>query len=64
MANILKESSRGCECIPIEDELLGSREIFHVDGVNDITSGELIKQLMYLERKAPGEEITFYINSP
>lgn len=64
MANILKESSRGYDRVAIEDELLGSREIFLVDEVNDITSGELIKQLMYLERKAPGEEITFYINSP
>ncbi len=64
MANIIKESSRGYDCIPIEDELLNSREIFLVNEVNDITSNELIKQLMYLERQDPGKEITFYINSP
>lgn len=64
MANIIKETSSGYSRIAIEDELLGSREIFLVDGVNDVTSSELIKQLMYLEREAPGEEITFYINSP
>lgn len=64
MASILKESTRGYDRIPIEDELLGSREVFLVDEVNDRTSNELIKQLMYLERSAPGEEITLYINSP
>lgn len=64
MANILKETSQGYSTIPIEDELLGNREIFLVDEVNDTTSNELIKQLMYLEREAPGKEITLYINSP
>lgn len=64
MAFILKESVRGIERIDIEDELLSSREIFLVDGVDARTSNELIKQLMYLQREDSTKEITLYINSP
>ncbi len=63
MANIIKETVRGFDCIAIEDELLTSREIFLVDEVNAATSNELIKQLMYLEKQS-NDEITLYINSP
>ena len=63
MANIIKETVRGFDCIAIEDELLTSREIFLVNEVNPVTSNELIKQLMYLE-KQNNDEITLYINSP
>ncbi len=63
MANILKDSVRGTECIKIEDELLKKREIFFTDEVNAVTANELIKQLMYLERADAGQEITLYINS-
>ncbi len=64
MANILKETVRGTDCIKIEDELLSRREIFLTKEVNPETSNELIKQLMYLERQDSGKEITLYINSP
>ncbi len=64
MANILKETVRGTDCIKIEDELLSRREIFLTEEVNPETSNELIKQLMYLERQDAGKEITLYINSP
>lgn len=64
MANILKETVRGTDCIKIEDELLSRREIFLTEEVNAETSNELIKQLMYLERQDSGQEITLYINSP
>lgn len=64
MANILKETVRGTDCIKIEDELLSRREIFLTEEVNSETSNELLKQLMYLERLDPGKEITLYINSP
>lgn len=63
MANILKETVRGTDCIKIEDELLSRREIFLTEEVNPETSNELIKQLMYLERQDSGKEITLYINS-
>ena len=64
MANILKETVRGTDCIKIEDELLSRREIFLTEEVNAETSNELIKQLMYLERQDSGKEINLYINSP
>lgn len=64
MANILKESVRGIELIPIEDELLGRREIFLVESVNAETMNTLFKQLMYLEKSDNTQEITLYINSP
>lgn len=64
MANILKETVRGIDCIRIEDELLSGREMFLTKEVNAETSNELIKQLMYLERTDSGREITLYINSP
>lgn len=63
MANIIKETVRGFDKIPIEDELLKNREFFLTDEVNAATATELIKQLMYLERQN-NDEITLYINSP
>ena len=64
MANILKETVRGTDCIRIEDDLLSKREIFLTAEVNAATSNELLKQLMYLESQDAGQEITIYINSP
>lgn len=64
MANIFKESVKGIELIPIEDELLNRREIFLVDKVTAASSNELLKQLMYLEGKDSEAEVTLYINSP
>lgn len=64
MANIIKESVRGIELIPIEDELLGRREIFLVESVNAETMNTLFKQLMYLEKSDNTQGITLYINSP
>lgn len=64
MANILKETVRGTDCIRIEDDLLSKREIFLTEEVNAATSNELLKQLMYLESQDAGQEITIYINSP
>lgn len=64
MANILKETVRGIDKVAIEDEFLENREIFLVDEVNDISSNELIKQLLYLKRKDNTAQITLYINSP
>ncbi len=64
MANILFETVRGIQPIEIEDELLRNREIFLLGPVNSHTSGELIKQLMYLEKEDDTKEITLFINSP
>lgn len=64
MANVILESHRGLQPVPIEDELLRGREIYFTESVTDESVCELIKQLKYLEREAPDEEITLYINSP
>lgn len=64
MANIILESARGLQPIPIEDEMLKDRQIFLTEQVDGASCNELIKQLMYLDREEPGKEITLYINSP
>lgn len=64
MANILLETVRGINAVAIEDQLLQNREIFLVDQVDSITTNELMKQLMYLEKEDNTKEITIYINSP
>lgn len=64
MANILKETVRGIDCIRLEDEFLATRKIFLTEEVNAKTSNELIKQLMYLESQDSESEVTIYINSP
>lgn len=64
MANIIYETVRGIDRVSIEDEMLKNRKIFFVEEVNEKSTNELIKQLMYLEQAECGEEITLYINSP
>lgn len=64
MAHILKETSRGIDQVMIEDEMLERREIFLTTDVTGESCSELIKQLMYLERKSTTAPITLYINSP
>ena len=64
MANVILESHRGLQPVPVEDELLRDRKIFFTTSVTDESANELIKQLMYLEREDPEKEITLYINSP
>lgn len=62
--NILKETMRGMQTVVLEDEMLLNREIFLTQEINTITSTDLIKQLMYLEKTKPGEPVVLYINSP
>ena len=64
MTNIIKESSRGFDCIPIEDELFLKRKIFLTKPVDASTMDQLVKQLLYLNGEESEEEITIYINSP
>ena len=63
MNNILKETVRGTELIPLEDMLLEESEVFLVGEITPKTSNLLIQKLMYLDSKDLGE-ITLYINSP
>ena len=63
-ARIIKETSRGYDCIPIQDEMLAHREIELVGEVNADTVNALVRQLRYLQRQDPEGEIVLYINSP
>lgn len=64
MANIIRETSKGSQLLPVEDVLLTRRTVFLTEAVDMNTCSELIKQFLYLESEAPGEEIVFCINSP
>ncbi|MCM1062655.1 MAG: ATP-dependent Clp protease proteolytic subunit [Eubacterium sp.] len=63
MSNIIKDSVRGTDLVPIEDALLADSKIFLTSEIDATSASELIEQLMYLDRKNSGE-ITLYINSP
>jgi len=63
MISILKESVRGIQPIRIDDELLNQRKIFLTSQIDAVSSAELIKQLMYLDRQSC-EDVSLYINSP
>ena len=63
-ARIIKESSRGYELIPIQDEMLSRREVELVGEVSADSVNALIRQLRYLQNEDPKAPITLYINSP
>lgn len=48
----------------IKEEFLDNRIVFLWGGVNDESAEDVVNRLLYLERKNPGKEITFFINSP
>lgn len=62
--NLMKETVRGIELIPLEDELLNKRELFLIDEVDTRTTSALIMQLKYLDSVDPHAPITLFINSP
>ena len=63
MSNILRETVKGIDLIPIDDAMLEESQIFLIGEINPETANELIKKLMYIDKKDLGE-ITIYINSP
>jgi ATP-dependent Clp protease protease subunit len=48
----------------IQRKFLEQRKIFLWGAVDDSTARDITERLLYLEGVAPGEEITFYINTP
>lgn len=48
----------------IQKKFLQQRKIFLWGAVTDESAKDLTEKLLYLEADAPGEPITFYINSP
>lgn len=63
-ARIIRESARGYDLIPIQDEMLSHREVELVGEVDANSVNALIRELRYLQRQDPAGEITLYINSP
>lgn len=61
---ILKETSAGYFRANILDDMLQRREVEYVGEVNAESVYALCRQLRYLERQGPAEEITMFINSP
>ena len=60
---ILHESARGIDAYNPESGLLKSRMLFFTEEVTPASSNELIEYLLFLDKEAPGEEITLCINS-
>ena len=50
--------------VQIQKEFLKQRKIFLWGSVNDASARDITEKLLYLESVAPGEAITFYINTP
>jgi ATP-dependent Clp protease, protease subunit len=50
--------------ILIQKKFLEARKIFLWGAVTDETAKDITEKLLYLEAVAPGEPITFYINTP
>lgn len=48
----------------IQKEFLRQRKIFLWGAVEDASARDITEKLLYLEAVAPGEPITFYINTP
>lgn len=48
----------------IDRRFLKARKIFFWGTVTDKSCREAVEKLLYLEEKAPGKEITMYLNSP
>ncbi len=62
-SNALMQSFRGVSLVPVDDFLMEESRVFLVGEINSDNANDLIKKLMYLDKKELGE-ITIYINSP
>ena len=61
---IIEENNSRNEYYSVREYMFKNRELVLDEGVNSATMTELVCDIMYLDRVAPGEEITLYINSP
>lgn len=58
-----KEPEKGASQ-KIQETFLKERKIFLWGEVSDKSARDITEKLLYLEAEAPGEEITFYVNTP
>lgn len=61
---IIRESSRGFDSIPLQDDMLANREMMIIGQIDAESVNSLIAQLLHLKREDPVAEITLYVNSP
>jgi ATP-dependent Clp protease, protease subunit len=59
-----KKGGGGPVAMVIQKKFLAQRKIFLWGAVTDATAKDITEKLLYLESDAPGQEITFYLNSP
>lgn len=61
---VIEKTSNGERAYDLYSRLLEERIVFLTGGINDDVAHLYISQFLWLESKAPGEPIKFYINSP
>ena len=61
---VIEQTSRGERSYDIYSRLLKERIIFLGEEVNDVTTGLVVSQLLFLESEDPDKDINLYINSP
>lgn len=59
-----EDSNKKDSPIKIQDSFLKERKLFLWGEVSDKSARDVTEKLLYLEMVAPGEPITFYINTP
>lgn len=64
MSNVVFDTVKGMQVVPIADQFLREGKIFLQGSVDSETCNEIIRQLMYLEGNDEISEITIYIDSP
>lgn len=64
MSNIILETVKGIEFIPIEDHFLKEGKIFLQGDIDSKSCNVAIRKLLYLEQNDDIREITIYIDSP
>ena len=61
---IVEQTGRGERSYDIYSRLLEDRIIFLTGEINDAVANTVVAQLIYLEGKDAGKDISLYINSP
>lgn len=64
MADKNKSKDKEEQPIKIQGTFLKERKVFLWGEVSDKSARDVTEKLLYMEMDAPGEEITFYINTP
>lgn len=62
--SVIEQTNRGERAYDIYSRLLEDRIIFLTGEINDAVANTVVAQLVFLENKDPGKEISLYINSP